>query len=124
MLLILVMLGAALGAPSRWLLDQAIQSRHSGSFPWGTWTVNVLGSLALGLLLGLAQAGHASTSLVALLGTGFCGGFTTFSTFSFETLRLVEEGSIGSAVVNVLASVAVAMLAASGGWYLATLWWG
>lgn len=124
MLLILVMLGAALGAPSRWLLDQAIQSRCSGPFPWGTWTVNVFGSLALGLLLGSAQAGHASTSLVALLGTGFCGGFTTFSTFSFETLRLVEEGSIGSAVVNVLASVGVAMLAASGGWYLATLWWG
>jgi CrcB protein len=72
----------------------------------------------------MSQAGHATPAMVALLGTGFCGGFTTFSTFSFETLRLAEEGSLGVAVVNVLASVGVAMLAASGGWYVATMWWG
>ncbi|HQZ85657.1 MAG TPA: CrcB family protein, partial [Actinomycetota bacterium] len=52
MTLLLVMIGAAVGAPSRWLLDQAIQSRHNSVFPWGTWTINILGSLLLGLLLG------------------------------------------------------------------------
>lgn len=122
-LLILVMVGAAAGSSGRWLLDRAIQSRHQTTFPWGTWTVNVLGSLVLGVLLGLSQEGRVSPEALALLGVGLCGGFTTFGTFSFETLRLAEEGDLSVAVLNVLASVGGAMLAASGGWYVATMWW-
>ena len=124
MTLLMVMLGAAVGAPCRWLLDQAIQSRHDSVFPWGTWTINVLGSLLLGVILSLAHAGHASTAAVALLGTGFCGGFTTYSTFSYETVRLLQEGSRFEALLNVTASVTIGFLAATAGWYATQALWG
>lgn len=123
MTLLLVMLGAAVGAPSRWLLDQHIQSRRDSVFPWGTLTINVLGSLLLGILLGAMSAGRGSAELVALAGTGFCGGFTTFSTFGYETIRLVEDGSLLEASLNVIASLALGMIAAFAGWYLAQAAW-
>ncbi len=116
MILALVMLGAAVGAPSRWLLDRSVQSRHDSVFPWGTFTINVAGSLLLGVILGA----DLSQQWVALLGAGFCGGFTTFSTFGFETVRLVEDGSGTVALLNVGASMAVGLLAAIAGWYLGT----
>lgn len=124
MMLLLVMLGAAVGAPSRWLLDRAIQSRHDSVFPWGTWTINIVGSLLLGVILGAAATGAASTRLVALAGTGFCGGFTTFSTFGYETVVLAEERSGLAAVVNVTVSLAIGLLAATAGWYLSQSLWG
>ncbi len=117
MMLALVMLGAAVGAPSRWALDRFIQTRHPSAFPWGTFTINVLGSLLLGVVLGAA----APASLAALLGTGFCGGFTTFSTFSYETVRLAEEGRAGRAAVYVGASLAVGLAAASLGWWVGSV---
>jgi CrcB protein len=122
--MLLVMLGAAVGAPSRWLLDQAIQRRHSSVYPWGTWTINILGSLILGVILGAAATGAESTRLVALAGTGFCGGFTTFSTFGYETVILAEEESRWAGAVNVAVSLAVGLLAATGGWYLSQALWG
>jgi len=121
--ILLVMLGAGIGAACRWLLDQAVQNRHDRMFPWGTFTVNMLGSFALGVLLGAQSFGQASAELVLLLGVGFCGGFTTFSTFTFETVRLVEQGSWGNAAANVIASVGVGLLAAIAGWQSATLLW-
>lgn len=120
----LVLLGAALGAPSRWLLDQAIQSRHRGVFPLGTLLINVLGSFTLGVLLGSHFDGSAGAWLVALAGTGFCGGFTTFSTFGYETVRLAEEGDYRAAAINVGASVGVGLLAAYAGWSLAVAFLG
>lgn len=114
MIVALVMLGAAVGAPSRWAVDRFIQTRHPSLFPWGTFAVNVLGSLLLGLVLGAS----AAAPLAALLGTGFCGGFTTFSTFSFETVRLAEQGRAGRAAVYVGASLVVGLAAASAGWWL------
>ncbi len=119
MMLLLVMLGAAIGAPARWLLDSSIQARHERAFPWGTWTINVMGSFALGVLLSLAGSGHVTAEVVALLGTGFCGGFTTYSTFSFETIRLIEDGAVATATANVVASVGAAVAVAAAGWYLA-----
>jgi CrcB protein len=121
--LLLVMLGAAVGAPSRWLLDQAIQTRREGAFPLGTWTINVSGSLLLGVVLGAAAFGPGSPELVALAGTGFCGGFTTYSTFGFETVRLAEDGSFLEAGINIASSVAVSLAAAVAGWYLAQFVW-
>jgi len=112
--LVLVMIGAAVGAPSRWALDRFVQSRHDSVFPWGTFTINVLGSLLLGFILGA----RVPAEVALLLGTGFCGGFTTFSTFGFETVRLAEEGSRAESLVNVGASMAVGMAAAFAGWYL------
>lgn len=124
MILALLMLGAAIGAPSRWLLDQRIQASHDSTFPWGTFTINVTGSLLLGFLLGAVELGHGTAQLLAFAGTGFCGGFTTFSTFGYETVRLTEEGSVLVATMNVLASLAVGLLAAVGGWQLARAVWG
>jgi len=112
--LALVMLGAAIGAPSRWALDRFVQARHDSVFPWGTFTINVLGSLLLGVILGA----RVPADVALLLGTGFCGGFTTFSTFGFETVRLAQEGSRAEALLNVGASLAAGMVAAVTGWYL------
>lgn len=119
-----VMLGAMAGAPLRYLTDRAVQSRHDSVFPWGTFTVNVTGSLVLGLLAGAAAAGAADSRLQLLLGTGLCGALTTYSTFSYETLRLAETGARGYAAANVVASVAAGLGAAFAGAALAGAVWG
>ena len=123
MTLVLVMLGAALGAPSRWLLDQAVQTRRESAFPLGTWVINVSGSLLLGVILGATAYGPGSSELVAVAGTGFCGGFTTYSTFGYETLRLTEDGSYLEAGLNVVSSLAFGLIAALVGWYAAKAIW-
>lgn len=102
---LLVIAGGMVGAPLRYLTDRAVQSRHATVFPWGTFTVNVVGCLILGTLAGAAAAGAASSHLQLLLGTGLCGALTTYSTFSYETLRLAEGGARFYAAVNVIASV-------------------
>jgi CrcB protein len=105
MTLLLVALGGALGAPLRYLVDRAVQARYGPAFPWGTLTVNVAGSLVLGLVAGFTGAAYT------LLGAGFCGAFTTYSTFSYETLRLLEEGSGRHALANVVLTVLAGLLA-------------
>lgn len=102
---LLVMLGGAVGAPLRYLTDRAVQARHDTVFPWGTLVVNVIGSLLLGALAGAALAGVAGTGVQLLVGTGFCGALTTYSTFSYETLRLAETGASFLAAANVVASI-------------------
>jgi CrcB protein len=112
---LLVALGALVGAPLRYLTDRAIQTRHDSVFPWGTLTVNAIGSMLLGLLIGLP----ASPAVLTLLGTGFCGALTTYSTFSYETLRLAQDGARFYAVANVVASLVAGLGAASIGLMLA-----
>ncbi len=112
---LLVALGAALGAPARYLVDRAVQSRVGSAFPFGTLAVNITGSLLLGVLIGSADHGGASSDLVLLAGVGFCGAFTTFSAFSYETLRLAEDGRVVAALVNVVGSVLPALAAAAVG---------
>ncbi|MFI1849079.1 fluoride efflux transporter CrcB [Streptomyces sp. NPDC020480] len=121
---LLVVAGAMVGAPLRYLTDRAVQARHDSVFPWGTFVVNVSGCLVLGLLTGAAAAGAASSHLQLLLGTGLCGALTTYSTFSYETLRLAEDGARLFAVTNVAASVAAGLGAAFGGVALARAIWG
>ena len=118
-LLALAMAGAALGAPARWLLDQYVQDRHRSAFPWGTLLINVLGSFVFGALISLSSVGEASAAAIALLGAGLCGGFTTFSTFSYETYRLTEDAAYRIGGMNVAASVTVGLLASFAGWWLA-----
>ncbi|GAB2815100.1 fluoride efflux transporter CrcB [Lentzea nigeriaca] len=107
MTVLAVFLGAALGAPCRYLLDRFVQARHSSDFPWGTLTVNVVGCFLIGFLVG--------TSWMPLLGVGFCGGLTTYSTFSYETVKLLESEKYRLALLNVVVSVAVGVLAAAVG---------
>ncbi|MFJ4096489.1 fluoride efflux transporter CrcB [Kitasatospora sp. NPDC089913] len=121
---LLVVLGAAVGAPLRYLTDRAVQSRHDSVFPWGTFTVNVAGCLVLGLVTGAVAAGAASSQVQLLLGTGLCGALTTYSTFSYETLRLAEGGAGRYALVNVLGSVAAGLAAVYAGAGLAGALWG
>ncbi|WP_405599940.1 fluoride efflux transporter CrcB [Streptomyces sp. NBC_01410] len=102
---LLVALGAAVGAPLRFLTDRAVQTRHDSVFPWGTFAVNVVGCLVLGVLTGAVTAGAASSRVQLFLGTGLCGALTTYSTFSYETLRLVEDGAKFYAALNVIAGV-------------------
>ncbi|MFD1541511.1 fluoride efflux transporter CrcB [Nonomuraea guangzhouensis] len=101
MTIVLLALGAALGAPLRYLADRLVQARHDTLFPWGTFTVNICGSLLLGFLAALP----ADSAVMAAAGVGFCGTLTTYSTFSYETLRLAQDGSRFAALANVIASV-------------------
>jgi CrcB protein len=120
---VLVLLGGAVGAPLRYLTDLVVQARHDTVFPWGTLTVNVAGSLLLGgLASGVSNAG-APAWLLSLAGTGFCGALTTFSTFGFETVRLVEDGSWVEALINVAASVGLGLAAVTAGWLVVAVAW-
>ncbi|MBL1112546.1 fluoride efflux transporter CrcB [Streptomyces sp. 110] len=121
---LLVIAGGMVGAPLRYLTDRAVQTRHDSVFPWGTFLVNVVGCLVLGLLTGAAAEGAASQRLQLLLGTGLCGALTTYSTFSYETLRLAEEGARLFAVANVGLSLVVGVGAAFAGVGLAHAVWG
>jgi CrcB protein len=106
---VLVIVGGMVGAPLRYLTDRAVQARHATGFPWGTLAVNVTGSLVLGTLTGAVAAGAAGSHLQLLLGTGLCGALTTYSTFSYETLRLAQDGARPLAVANAVASVAAGL---------------
>jgi CrcB protein len=112
---LLVALGAAVGAPLRYLIDRFVQGRHRSVLPWGTFAVNILASFALGLIVGAS----VSASTAALLGTGFCGTLSTYSTFSFETMRLTSSGRPVWAALNVGLSLVLGLAAAAGGWALA-----
>jgi fluoride exporter len=115
----LLVLAAAVGAPLRYVVDQAIQQRWPGAFPAGTLTVNVTGSLLLGLLTGLAAHHGLPAQVVTVLGTGLLGAYTTFSTFSYETVRLLEDGAVAEAGLNVGGSLALGLAAAAAGLGLA-----
>jgi fluoride exporter len=118
-IILAVLAGGMIGAPARYLADRLVQARHDSVFPWGTFAVNMTGSAVLGFLLGAERHLGLPPGLFALLGTGFCGGLTTFSTFGYETLRLLEDGAIGEAGVNVIGSLAVGVLLAWLGFVLA-----
>jgi CrcB protein len=114
----LVFLGLALaggvGASTRFFVDGAVRSRIRWSYPVGTTIINVSGSLLLGLVTGLALSHLVSADWLLVLGGGFLGGYTTFSTASFETVRLLQKRRWGAALANGLgmmfASVAAALL--------------
>ncbi|NRQ49276.1 fluoride efflux transporter CrcB [Aeromicrobium stalagmiti] len=119
MTVLVVALGAAVGAPTRYLVDLFVQSRHSSSLPWGTITVNAIGSFVIGLIAGLAATSDVDQVVVALISTGFCGALTTFSTFSFETVRLIEQHHVPTALLNVGLSLILTIVMCAGGYELA-----
>jgi CrcB protein len=101
-----IAVGSAVGGVTRYLLGGLVQRGTSGTFPIGTLVINVTGSFLLGLLYRYATDSAAiSPELRAMLTIGFCGGYTTFSTFSYETVRLLEDGEMGRALTYILLSV-------------------
>ncbi len=105
--ILLVALGGATGSVARYLVAKWL----TGSFPWGTLTVNIVGSLLIGLLLGMVARNSLSPEMRLLLVTGFCGGFTTFSTFASESLSMVKAGDALLTALYVGGSVAIGILA-------------
>ena len=105
--ILLVALGGAIGSVCRYLLS----GMNVASWPWGTFAVNILGSLVIGLLVGLASKGIVSPEMKLLLVTGFCGGFTTFSTFANESFSMMKAGDVLQMALYVGASVVVGILA-------------
>ena len=103
--------GGALGAVCRYLLGQVIPKLGSG-FPLGTFVVNLIGCFAIGLVVGLAgKHSNIDPRLILFLQTGICGGFTTFSTFSLESLTLIEEGKIAIGILYITLSVLLGLFA-------------
>jgi fluoride exporter len=118
---VLVGLAGAVGAPLRYVVDTLVSARVEGAFPFGTLVVNVSGSFGLGLLSGLAIYHGLPGTAKLIVGTGLVGAYTTFSTFSFETVALLEEGEARLAARNVAFSAVVGAAAAAAGLALAAL---
>ncbi|MGW7365154.1 fluoride efflux transporter CrcB [Streptomyces sp. NPDC054841] len=104
---------AAVGAVARYVLDQYVQYRSPGAFPRGTWLINVTGSFVLGLLVGLGARHALPEQVVTIAGIGFCGAYTTFSTFSYELVHLCEKGQVGKSLLYAASSLAVGLAAAA-----------
>ena len=118
MIVLWVALAGGVGAVARFVLDGLIRSRVASWFPVGTVVVNVTGSFVLGLVTGLALAHVVPEELRLVVGTGFCGGYTTFSTASFETVRLVEQRRVGAALLNGVGTLVVTVCVAGLGLWL------
>lgn len=120
-LTLLVGLGAAVGAVLRYLVDQLIESTHDMVFPYGTFTINVTGSFLLGVLTGLGLHHGLDASVVTVAGAGVLGGYTTFSTWGWESVVLLGDRALLETLANVGASLAVGAAAAAAGLGLAQL---
>lgn len=108
--LLAVAAGGAIGAATRWLAASAVQRMAGGAFPWGTFAVNAIGSFLLGFLfVWLIERSTASELVRLALTVGFLGAFTTFSTYSLESVRLLQEGAFGLALGNVLGQVLICL---------------
>jgi CrcB protein len=116
-----VALAGALGAPARYLVERAISERRGRGFPWGTLVVNVSGSLALGFVTGLALYHGLGTTPKAVVGTGFIGAYTTFSTFAYETVDVAERSTARRAGTYAIVSIVAGVVAATLGLVLAAV---
>lgn len=122
-LILLIASGSALGGVARYWLSGLVASRIGETFPWGTLFINVLGSAVIGALAAFGDSGRVglSTDARQFLMVGLCGGFTTFSSFSLQTLRLLQDGDWLRAFANVLLSVVLCLAAVALGYWLARL---
>ncbi|WP_202615841.1 FluC/FEX family fluoride channel [Arthrobacter sp. H-02-3] len=121
MTIVLLGLAGGLGAGTRFVVDGLARSRLRTALPVGTIAINVTGSFLLGLVAGAVIVHAAPPELQAIAGTGFLGGYTTFSTASFETVRLIQAGRTGLALLNGIGTAAAAVGAAAAGLAVASL---
>jgi crcB protein len=117
--ILLVGAGGAAGSILRFLVSFGIGKLHKSPYPWGTFWINIIGSLAIGLLLGYLSRNPGQESLKLLLVTGLCGGFTTFSAFTAENISLLQQGHWNLAMLYVFASLLAGIFAAWLGLYIA-----
>jgi CrcB protein len=110
-----VALGAVFGAPLRYVVHRFVEGRHENWLPWGTFAVNVVGSLVVGVLVGSQPF---ASGLSAALVVGFCGSFTTYSALAYDTVHLLREGLPARAVGYLLLTVVAGTAAAAGGWWV------
>ncbi|PYI65071.1 fluoride efflux transporter CrcB [Arthrobacter livingstonensis] len=115
MTVLLLALAGGVGAGLRFMVDGLIRARARTALPVGTMLINISGSLLLGFLTGLVAGHYTDTAVGLILGTGFLGGYTTFSTASFETVRLIQARRTGLAVINAAGTMASCVLAAAAG---------
>jgi fluoride exporter len=115
-----VAVAGGLGAAGRYLVDLLIGRRSSSPFPWGTTAINVSGSFVAGVVGGLAATSLVSADFRTVVAGGFLGAYTTFSTAMYETAQLLDRGSRGVAVANLLVPLVASLVAATTGWWLVT----
>jgi fluoride exporter len=108
-----VALAGSGGAVSRFMLDGQIRTKFNRTFPWATFLINASGSFILGLVSGILLKHKSMTFFEGVIGTGFCGGYTTFSTASFETVRLLEKHRYDSALLNTLGLLGITIIGAA-----------
>jgi CrcB protein len=107
-----VALGSALGGTARFLIQTVVKNRQAGLFPWATWSINIIGAFLIGLLFSYFMKDRTEQSSLAIfLMTGVCGGFTTFSAFSLENMDLIRNGHVSTALIYILSSVGLGLLA-------------
>ncbi|WP_168699069.1 fluoride efflux transporter FluC [Gordonia paraffinivorans] len=119
MIALAVMAAGGFGAVARFVVDGAVRSRWPGVTPWGTFVINVTGSAVLGIVAGLVIFHAAPHGLQAIVGTGFCGGYTTFSTAGFETVRLAQKGERLRSAAYAVGTLAASVAACAAGMALA-----
>ena len=118
---LVVGVAAGLGAVCRYVLDQIVEHQHDSAFPLGTLAVNATGSFLLGLVTGLSLHSGLGDDTTVVLSAGFCGGYTTWSTFAFESVALTEDGELAMAATNLVVGLGLGLLAAAAGLGLALL---
>jgi CrcB protein len=121
--LLWVWLAGAAGAVARFVVDGAVRHRWAPTFPWATLAINVSGSLLLGLVTGAVLFAGAADPWRAVVGTGLCGGYTTFSAASVETVRLAQQGRAAAALANAVGSLLASAAAAAVGLVVAAAIW-
>jgi CrcB protein len=109
--LLLVALGGAIGSAARYLTGAFVANRFGPDFPWGTFIVNVSGSFFIGVILSFVGGGLLPAGARPFLAVGIMGGYTTFSTYSHETLQLIQDGELGAATFNTLGQVVAGLVA-------------
>jgi fluoride exporter len=115
---LLVAVGGGAGSVARYLVTAWVQGRARSGFPWGTYAVNATGSLLIGVVFGLVDGGGLGGETAGFLAVGLLGGYTTFSTFSFENLRVLQYGSWPAFLHNAAGQVALCLALAAFGYWL------